>query len=308
MRGPARLTRGRVVDGAMPFYRVSNGQDARGLTKSAVRYVHFAFFVLMGACGGREGLETAPARGGDNGEVSGAGALGESGGSATAGGSPSSHSGGLNGDGGSTNLSAGTTGLGSAGVPSSGGSAGGGSQGGGTLIGTPAIGDDGYVRIDAGAYTLGGYVGSFVGGSASSIALTYDHTSFCASGTVGLNSTYQSYAGAGFPVNQSSSPQGGAVNPLMLSASSITVNFRNAGGSPLRLQVIDSSVNYWCYDLSKAQSPVTIPLSKLNTHCWDNSGTAFKSGASITEIELIVPGNASAPTPYSFCLDGLGIK
>ncbi|MEO8901554.1 MAG: hypothetical protein ABI488_07475 [Polyangiaceae bacterium] len=265
--------------------------------------VHFAFFVLMGACGGREGLGTATARGGDNGVVSGAGALGESG-------STSSYGGGLNGDGGSKNLSAGTTGLGSAGAPSSGGSGGVGSKGGsgGTPVGTPAIGDDGYVSIDAGAYTLNGYVGSFVGGSASSITLTYDPTSFCASGSVGLNSTYQSYAGAGFAVNQTSSPSGGTVSPLVLSASSITVNFSNAGGSPLRLQVIDSSVNYWCYDLSKAQSPVTIPLSKLNTHCWDNSGTAFTSGATITEIELIVPGKASAPTPYSFCLDGLVIK
>lgn len=196
-----------------------------------------------------------------------------------------------------------------AGAESGGGAASGISGAGGAQAeGTPTIGDDGYVQVFDGAQTLVGYVGSYVGGSNSSITLSYDPTSFCASGTVGISSTYQSYAGAGFNVNQSQSTTGSPVESLLLVGNSIIVSFTNRAKSPLRLQVINSSITTWCYDLSLAASPITIPLSSLNTRCWDGSGDAFTPGTSITAIQLIVPGSATRTIPFDFCLDGVVIQ
>jgi hypothetical protein len=171
----------------------------------------------------------------------------------------------------------------------------------------PTIGGDGYLTLDAGAYVLVGYVSSSVGGSSSSISLTYGPTSFCASGVVAQNDTYNSWAAAGFNVDQTQASQATA-KTLLLSASSITVAFSNQAGSPLLLQLLDQGYNYWCYPLSGATSPVTIPLSSFNSACWDNSGQAFTPGTSILAINLDVPGSNSASTPYSFCFYGMTIQ
>jgi hypothetical protein len=174
--------------------------------------------------------------------------------------------------------------------------------------GSPTVGADGYITLDAGAYVLVGYVASSVGGSSSSIALTYGSTSYCASGTVGANSTYQSWASTGFNVDQSRSATGGAASSMLLSASSITLTFANPAGSQLEIELLDSSYHYWCYDLTNAKSPVTIPLSSFNSMCWDNSGTPFVSGTAIQSINLNVPGSATATTPFHFCFLGLTIQ
>jgi hypothetical protein len=174
--------------------------------------------------------------------------------------------------------------------------------------GAPTIGDDGYLSISTGPYVLVGYVSSFVGGSSSSIALTYGASSFCASGTVGENTTYQSYAGAGFTVDQARSAAGGSVSALLLSGTSMTVSFANYDSSPLELQLTGSGNTYWCYELGPSQSPVVIPLSSFNTQCWDDGGDAFVPGTAITSIDLVVPGSASGATPYGFCFLGLTIQ
>ncbi len=173
--------------------------------------------------------------------------------------------------------------------------------------GAPTIGDDGYVSLSTGSFVFGGYVSSFIGGSSSSIALTYGPSSFCASGTVGANSTYQSYAGAGFNVDQTRSATGGSVSSLLLTGKSMTVRFANYGDSPLEVEVTNSSNTYWCYELGQMQSPAVIPLGSFNTHCWDGSGDAFVPGTAITTIQLVVPGSASGATPYDFCFLGLTI-
>jgi hypothetical protein len=140
------------------------------------------------------------------------------------------------------------------------------------------------------------------------MSLTYSSSSFCLSGTVPPNSTYQSYAGVGFGVAETQTATGGEVTTLPLTATSITVNFANYDGSPLRFQLSDITYQYWCYDLTGASSPITIPLTSFNTACWDNSGQAFGSGTGITEMQFNVPGSNTSPTPYDFCMLGLSIQ
>jgi hypothetical protein len=177
-----------------------------------------------------------------------------------------------------------------------------------TVIGPPTIGNDGYLIVDAGSTTLLGYVGSYIGGSSSSITLTYGSTAFCASGTVAPNSTYQSYAGAGFNVNQAQSSTGGASSPLELSGTSMTLSFENFAGSPLRVQIIDASDNYWCVTLTQTVGPITIPMSSFNTQCWNDGGQSFQPGTDIAALQLIVPGSDVASTPFNFCFLGVTIQ
>jgi hypothetical protein len=180
---------------------------------------------------------------------------------------------------------------------------------GATAPGTPTIADSGYVTVSAGTTVLAGFVSSATGGSGSSIALTFDSTSFCASGTVGKNSTYNCWATAGFTVNQSQTGMSGSSSPLAFSGSTVTVSYVNTGGSTLEFQLYDGS-NYWCSYLPASTSPTTktIPFSSFNTKCWDNSGTTFVSGTPITAVDLVVPGSNTTPTPYNFCFLGLTVQ
>jgi hypothetical protein len=86
------------------------------------------------------------------------------------------------------------------------------------------------------------------------------------------------------------------------------LNYQDSGNSSLRLQLIDNTFNYWCFDLAGAQSPVTIALDKFNTKCWNNSGSSFQSGTSIQAIQLTVPGSNSSSVPYNFCFQGLSVN
>ena len=175
--------------------------------------------------------------------------------------------------------------------------------------GTPTITDSGYVTVSAGTTVLAGFVSSSEGGSGSSISLTYGPTSFCASGTVGQNSTYNCWATAGFNVNQASSGASGSASSLVLSGSTISVSYTNSGGSSLELQLYDGS-DYWCYYLPPSTSPTTktIPFSSLNTQCWNNGGSAFVSGTPITVVQLVVPGSNTSPTPFNFCFLGMTVQ
>ena len=175
--------------------------------------------------------------------------------------------------------------------------------------GIPTITDSGYVTVSAGTTVLAGFVSSSEGGSGSSIALTYGPTSFCASGTVGMNTTYNCWANAGFNVNQNPSGASGSSGPLVLSGATISVSYVNSAGSPLEFELYDGS-DYWCYELPPSTSPTTktIPFSSLNTQCWNNSGSPFVSGTSITVVSLVVPGNNISATPFNFCFLGMTVQ
>ncbi len=181
--------------------------------------------------------------------------------------------------------------------------------GGTTALGSMTVQPDGFASINAGLYTLHGYIYSFIGGSSSSLTLSYStYSSFCAKGTVAANPTYISYAGAGFNVNQTTISSGGVADPLVINAKIMIVSFTNQGSSQLRVQLNDTANDNWCYDITNATSPVTLPLTSFNTHCWDNSGVFFTPGTPINTIQLVVPGDSVVDRPYSFCLLGIVVE
>src|ERR1700690_4170224 len=175
-------------------------------------------------------------------------------------------------------------------------------------INPPTIGNDGYLTVDSGSSLFFGYVASATGGSSSSITLTYGSTAFCASGSVASNGAYASWAEAGFNVNQPKSPTGGMARALSLPGSSMILSFENLAGSPLRVVLIDSSFNAWCYTLTQTAGPVAIAMSSFNTQCWDNSGQSFQPGTDIQAFQLAVPGSDPTTTPFNFCFLGVTIQ
>ena len=181
--------------------------------------------------------------------------------------------------------------------------------GGPAMAAAPAISDSGYVTLSAGTVVLVGFISSATAGSGSSIALTYGTSDFCASGTVAANSTYKSWANAGFSVNQDQSGASGASKSLVLSGSTISISYVSRTGSQLEFQLYDGS-NYWCYMLppSATASTKTIPFSSLNTACWDGSGSPFTSGTPITNVSLVVPGSGATSTLFDFCFLGLTVN
>jgi hypothetical protein len=154
-----------------------------------------------------------------------------------------------------------------------------------------------------------GHVSSFEAGSGSTITLSYGSNSFCATGTVAADSTYSSWAGAGFSVNQAASGASGSSGSLALVGSSISVSYINRAASTLEFQLWDGS-NYWCSYLATSTSATTttIPFSKLNTQCWNGLGSAFVSGTPITTVQIMVAGSATIPTPFDFCFLGLTVQ
>ena len=181
--------------------------------------------------------------------------------------------------------------------------------GGMTMASAPVIADSGYVKVSAGTVVMTGFIVSSTAGSGSSISLTYGTSNFCASGTVAANSTYKSWANAGFTVNQDPSGASGSSSSLVLSGSTISVGYVNKGGSDLQFQFYDGS-NYWCYILPPSSAPTTttIPFASLNTQCWNGMGSPFTSGTAISSVSLVVPGSNATPTPFDFCFLGLTVN
>jgi hypothetical protein len=181
----------------------------------------------------------------------------------------------------------------------------------GRPVGTPSIDpDNNYVTINAGTVVLSGTVVSACAGSGTICGgPTYTDSSFCVAGTVGASPTYKSWANAGFTVNQSKSGTSGSTSSLPFVGSSITLSYSNPGRSTLEFQLWDGS-NYWCYYLppSTGANTVTIPFSKLNSSCWDGSGTAFASGTPVDSVQFVVPCSATTSTPFNYCFLGLTIQ
>jgi hypothetical protein len=271
--------------------------------------------------GDETGGAVAAAGGRGSGGVSGSSVAGtRNGGASSAGGittiSNGGHAGGSRSTVGGATTSTGGTMAGGAITTGNATAAGGSSHLGGSVAtggapppGTPTVQPDGYMTLDTGTVVMMGHVSCYESGSGSSITLTYTSTSFCASGTVAADSTYSSWAGAGFNVNQAQSGASGSSSSLVLTGSSISVSYVNRAGSTLEFQLYDGS-DYWCSYLPASTSPttITIPFSNLNTQCWNGLGSPFVSGTPITAVQLMVPCSAFSPTPFDFCFLGLTVQ
>jgi hypothetical protein len=208
----------------------------------------------------------------------------------------------------------GTTG-GTPGVIVTGGTvAAGGTGGGGSGVSCDvpwAVGNDGFVKAKgAGTTCWHGYAFADAAPKATSSA---DPKSFgtcgagcklCFKGSVGA--TVEDVAFIGF--NLSQSPGSTATANVTPTGTGLSVSFTKTGTFPLRVQIqakAATAATRWCYTIPEtATSPVTIPYAMFNTECWEGGkGTAYAKGQ-IEAIMLLIPGNATAATPFDACLDG----
>jgi len=164
-------------------------------------------------------------------------------------------------------------------------------------------------------------------------------SALCTAGTVTGDPTYNQVAGVGFNLSQGAaavdasadldggvglldsgadvdggaSIDAGAAGALgtVTIANSITVSVERSGtllgNTALRLQLADTNNNFYCYG-GALQSGVPIPVGRLNTKCWDNSGTFATPSERFKRVDVIVPGAASTDEPFAFCLTGVVVE
>jgi hypothetical protein len=190
----------------------------------------------------------------------------------------------------------------------------GGSGGGGTVVSCDlpwAVGNDGFVKAKGAGTCFHGYAFASASPAATSTATP---TSFgtcgancmlCFKGSVGA--TVNDVALIGF--NLSQSPGSTATANVKPTGTGVAVSFTKTGTFPLRVQIqakAATAATRWCYTIPEtATSPVTIPYAMFNTECWEGgAGTAYAKG-DIESIMLLIPGNATAATPYEACLTGV---
>lgn len=143
-----------------------------------------------------------------------------------------------------------------------------------------------------------------VGGTTANCTLGGTNA-LCAAGTLPADTSYGTVAGIGFNLNQASAANS-PTNAISATVASVTVGFTNSGASTLRVQ-ISQGTTYYCFDVSKSTSPVTISASQFNTACWNGSGTNW-DGTGASAVQLIVPSQATVPTPFSACLTSVTLS
>ena len=218
--------------------------------------------------------------------------------------------GGTTAKGGSTAVTGGVAGAGVGGTVTTAGATG--TGGGGAVVACDmpwAVGNDGFVKAKgAGTGCFHGYAFASASPAATSKAMP---TSFamcgagcmlCFSGTVGA--TVNDVALMGFNVSQS--PGASATAVATPTGTGLTVGFTKTGTFPLRVQIqakAATAMTRWCYTIpDTAVSPVTIPYAMFNTECWvGGKGTAYAKEP-IESMMLLIPGNATAETPFEACL------
>ena len=241
---------------------------------------------------------TAPGAGG-----SGASTATETGGSVTNGGANTGVGGGTHATGGQVGTTTGgsvSTGVGGGGNTTSGCGTAPSATGSLTMASTYITGSNysgyGYAFISP-STTVGGTTANCTLGGTKAL---------CAAGTLPADSSSGTIAGIGLNLNQSSAT-GSTANNLSITISSVTVGFTNPGGSALRVQIVQGTSTYYCYDISTATSPVTITPSQFNTKCWDGSGSTW-DGTNASAVQLIIPSQAAVNVSFSACLTSLTLS
>ena len=140
-------------------------------------------------------------------------------------------------------------------------------------------------------------------------------TALCTAGAVTADPTYLSTAGLGFNFSQDTGGDAGAdassVDGITIDQSiTITVEKSGAlaGNSALRVELTDSNGHYYCALEGKWTSGVAIPITKFNTHCWDNSGTFATPDMLFRRVDILVPSSASVDQPFAYCLTNVSVQ
>jgi hypothetical protein len=192
----------------------------------------------------------------------------------------------------------------------------GGAQGGSGSGGTSG---DGAFHVAAGGYvTVGdwkGYAFTATDGISASSIFPDNFSSLgaggtlCASGTVAGTADYSAVAILGVNINQ---PQGNPApapstwTPKGLGIAWQVSNIQTRTELRIQLQAHGGDVNEnyrWCW--SQADNTGGISWSQFNTHCWDNSGTAYDGTTPLESVMVLVPGS-TGPVSFDFCLKQIG--
>lgn len=166
-------------------------------------------------------------------------------------------------------------------------------------------------------------------------------TALCTAGTVTADPSYNQVAGIGFNLEQAlgrgfgadagldtdgggesdggastdggGESEGGAAGGMgsITIPNSIAVSVAKSGSlsgnSALRLQLTDVDDNFYCYG-GALNSGVPIPIAKLNTQCWSNSGVYATPSTRFKRVDVLVPGSASTDETFAFCLTGVTVQ
>jgi hypothetical protein len=92
------------------------------------------------------------------------------------------------------------------------------------------------------------------------------------------------------------------------SFSAMTVNFTGTLNGFIKLNVVDSSHNSYCYYNYVSGTPVA--ASQLTQSCWQTSspGPALSSLANITSVGLQIDSSLTAETFTDFCMNSIAFK
>lgn len=135
-------------------------------------------------------------------------------------------------------------------------------------------------------------------------------TAYCVSGYIpALDPDYPDYTyNWGIRINVGATPE--STGTLGQTFSSVAVSLTGSPQSGLRLNVHrrgDPGSTVYCATLTPG---TFIPMSQLNTACWDGSGTALAASdvAKIDRVSVHVPSGASSVTVSNLCLTGITFK
>ncbi len=284
-------------------------------------------YAYSGATGGATsatggGTGVAPGTGGENGmavSTGGASALGTGGAGTATGGTPgvTPATGGTPGvtpsTGGTTTIpdaTGGTTTSTNTGGTTTSVNTGGTTNTGGTDAGDPPVDGNDY-SVGEGAFVESCGWSGFAWTGADTLS-TIDPADFegaaadaalCANGSVSKAEDWSGYAMLAINIGQGADDDDSA--DITPDGTGIYVDIENTAGSPLRIQIQDSTggddaTHRWCANYT---SPGVIPWSDFNTKCWDSSeGTAY-NGEEINAVMVLVPGDDDTDTAFDFCVN-----
>jgi hypothetical protein len=137
-------------------------------------------------------------------------------------------------------------------------------------------------------------------------APAFSGTALCAAGVVAADLSYNSTAGVGFKLNQTSA---GVLTTIPAPATlTVGVRFfdsddRMNGNWHARVQVRDQAGSWYCVESGYWASGEPIDITLFNTNCWNASyGTSLTVGVPIVELDVIVTADSTLDRPFSFCI------
>ncbi len=137
-------------------------------------------------------------------------------------------------------------------------------------------------------------------------------TSLCGAATVPADPCYNAVGGVGFNLSQATSGGKDSNKAITTTVNNVTITFANTGATKLHIQIVknaagtDAGGTNYCIDASGKNSPITVDANVFTTKCWDsaNPGDPW-DGTGAQSVQMIVPSDATATTPFDVCLENI---